>query len=217
MALDRPFLVGLAGGSGSGKTALAAAVAEALHPIAVARLAQDAYYRDRSALPAAARDELDFDVPEALDRELFVQHLRALRGGHAVRPPRYCFVTHCRQAPGERVGPADVVLVEGLWLLVDPGVRALLDLRIYLEAPERLRLSRRLSRDVAERGRTSQSVVLQYQTSTGPAHHRYVEPSKAWADLVLVNAGRLRPVAEVAATIIRTQRERPPAPRARSA
>ena len=216
MALDRPFFVGLAGGSGSGKTALAAAVADALRPAVVARLAQDAYYHDRSGLPPGARAELDFDVPEALDRELFVQHLRTLRRGHPVRPPRYCFVTHCRQAPGPRVGPAEVVLVEGLWLLLDPGVRALLDLRIYLEAPENLRLSRRLSRDVTERGRTPQSVVLQYQTSTGPAHQRYVEPSKTWADLVLVNAGRLPPVAEVAATIIRTQRERGLASRARS-
>lgn len=208
MALDGPLLVGIAGGSGSGKTALVAAVSEVLRPAVVGRLAQDAYYRDRSELPDAARAGLNFDVPEALDLELFVQHLRALRRGRPVRPPRYCFETHCRRGRGERVGPADIILVEGLWLLLDASARELLDLRIYLEAPETLRLSRRLARDVSERGRTPQSVVVQYQTSTVPAHRHYVEPSKAWADLVLVNAGRLESVAEVAATVIRTHHER---------
>ena len=217
MTLDRPFLVGIAGGSGSGKTALAAAVSDALRPAVAGRLAQDAYYRDRSELPAAARHDLNFDVPEAFDFELFVGHLRALRGGQPIRPPRYCFVTHRRRGHGERVGPADVILVEGLLLLLDARARELLDLRIYLEAPEKLRLSRRLARDVSERGRTPRSVVAQYRTSTLPAHRRYVEPSKAWADLVLVNAGRLESAAEVAATIIRTQRERRLIPRAESA
>lgn len=217
MGPERPFLVAIAGGSGTGKTALAAAIADALRPAVVGRLAQDAYYRDRGELPAAARDHLNFDVPEALDLDLFVRHLRALRGGRPVRPPRYCFVTHRRRGHGERVDPADVVLVDGLLLLLDARARELFDLRIYLEAPDRLRLSRRLARDVGERGRTPRSVVAQYQTFTFPAHRRYVEPSKAWADLVLVNAGRLAPVAEVAATIIRTQRERRRLPRAQSA
>jgi uridine kinase len=217
MTLERPFLVGIAGGSGSGKTALVAAVCDALRPAVAGRLAQDAYYRDRSELPAAARDDLNFDVPEAFDSDLFVQHLRALRRGQRVRPPRYCFVTHRRQGRGERVGPADVILVEGLLLLRDARARDLFDLRIYLEAPEKLRLSRRLARDVSERGRTPQSVVVQYRTSTFPAHRRYVEPSKAWADLVLVNAGRLESVAEVAATIIRTQCGLRLIPRAESA
>lgn len=217
MALDRPFLVAIAGGSGSGKTALTAAIADALAPAAVDWLAQDAYYLDRSELPAASRDRLDFDVPEALDLELFVRHLRILRQGRPVRPPRYCFVTHCRLGRGAPVGPADIVLVEGLLLLLDHRARDLFDLRIYLDAPERLRLSRRLARDVAERGRTPQSVVAQYRTSTVPAHRRYVEPTRAWADLVLVNTGRLAPVAEVAATIIRTHHERRGLPQAQSA
>lgn len=217
MSLDRPFLVAIAGGSGSGKTALAAAIADVLGPAVVDRLALDAYYRDRSELPAAARDRLDFDAPEALDLELFVRHLRALRQGRPVRPPRYCFVTHRRRGHGAPVGPADVVLVEGLMLLLDPRARDLFDLRIYLEAPEKLRLSRRLARDVSERGRTARSVVAQCQTLTFPAHRRYVEPSKAWADLVLVNTGRLPPVAEVAAAIIRTRHERRRLPQAQSA
>jgi uridine kinase len=208
MALDPPFLVGIAGGSGSGKTALAAALCDALRPAVVGRLSQDTYYRDRSAVPPAAREGLNFDAPEALDLDLFAAHLGALRRGQRVRPPRYCFVTHCRRGRGETVGPADIILVDGLLLFLDARARELLDLRIYLDAPDNLRLSRRLARDVRERGRTPESVVTQYRASTFPAHRRYVEPSKAWADLVLVNAGRLDAVAEIAATIIRTHHER---------
>lgn len=203
--MDAPFLVGIAGGSGSGKTALSAALCDALRPATVGRLAQDAYYRDRGAVAPEARARLNFDVPDALDLDLFTEHLAAVRRGARVCPPRYCFVTHRRRGSGAPVGPADVVLVEGVLLLLDPRARELLDLRIYLDAPEGLRLSRRLARDVRERGRTERSVLAQFRASTSPAHRRHVEPSKAWADLVLVNAGRLDAVAEVAATIIRTQ------------
>jgi uridine kinase len=215
MAPDGPFVVGIAGGSGSGKTALAGALTDALRPATVVRLPLDAYYHDRSALPPAARERLNFDVPEALDVDLFVDHLRALRRGHPVRPPEYCFVTHCRRGGGAAVGPADIALVDGLLLFVDARVRDLLDLRIYLDAPEDVRLARRLARDVKERGRTEESVVRQCRTSTWPAHQRYVEPSKACADLVLVNAGRLEAVAEIAAAIIRTRHGRRPGADAR--
>jgi uridine kinase len=207
-----PFLVAIAGGSGSGKTALAGALAGALAPAAVDRLAQDAYYRDRSALPPEARARLNFDAPEALDLDLFVEHLGALRRGQRVRPPRYCFVTHCRRGESAPVGRSDVVLVEGLLLLVDPRARDLFDLRIYLDAPEAVRLARRLDRDVRERGRTERSVVTQFRQWTGPAHRRWVEPSRAWADLVLVNGGRLDALAEVAASIVRTRRAHRHAP-----
>jgi len=127
MALPGPFLVGIAGGSGSGKTALAEALCHGLRPALVARLAQDAYYRDRRELPPAARDGLDFDTPEAIDRDLFVEHVHALRSGQPVRPPRYCFVTHRRLGQGEPVEPADIVLVEGLFSLWDPRARDLFD------------------------------------------------------------------------------------------
>jgi uridine kinase len=208
MVPSPPFLVGIAGGSGSGKSALAAALADVLAPAVVGRLAQDAYYRDRGHVPPAERGALNFDTPEALDLDLFVAHLRALRRGERVRPPRYCYVTHCRIGHGEPVGPADIVLVDGLLLFADARARDLLDLRIYLDAPEHVRLARRLSRDVRERARTEQSVLAQARISTFPAHRRYVEPSRAWADLTLVNAGRLDAVAEIAATVVRTHHDR---------
>ena len=217
MAALGPFLVGIAGGSGSGKTALADTLANLLRPARVGRLAQDAYYRDRSGLAPADRAHLNFDTPEAFDLELLTEHLRALRRGQRVRPPRYCFVTHCRHGHGAPVGPADVVLLEGLLLFADPRVRELCDLRIFLDAPEKVRLARRLARDVRERGRTERSVILQCRRSTFPAHRRWVEPSRAWADLTLVNAGPLEAVAEVAAAIIRDRRERGAGPTARSA
>ena len=217
MAPHAPFVVGIAGGSGSGKTALADALTDALHPARVGRLAQDAYYRDRRDWPPADRARLNFDAPEAFDVDLFVAHLSALRRGGRVCPPRYCFVTHSRLGHGAPVGGTDIVLVEGLLLFADPRVRELCDLRIYLDAPEKVRLARRLARDVRERGRTEQSVVVQCRRSTFPAHRRWVEPSRAWADLTLVNTGRLEAVAEVAATIIRDRRERLVGAEARSA
>lgn len=210
----RPFLVGIAGGSGAGKTALAGALVAALGPQGVACLSHDAYYRDRSALPPAARARLDYDAPEAFDQALFLAHLDALRRGQPVRPPRYCFATHTRLGPAAPVPPHPIVLVEGILLLHDPAVRERLDLRIFVDAPEAVRLARRMTRDIAERGRTAQAVLEQCQATVLPAHARWVEPSRAWADLVLLNAGRLEAAAEVAAAIIRDRlaRRRAPAP-----
>jgi uridine kinase len=197
-----PFVVGIAGGSGSGKTSLARAVAAALGSDRVAMLAHDAYYRDRGHLPPAARAALSFDVPDAFDHTLFVAHLQALRTGRPVTPPRYCFVTHRRLRPGEPVAPRPVVLVEGILLLHDPGVRRALDFAIFLDAPESVRLARRIARDTAERGRTAESVRAQFAATVRAAHTEYVEPSRAWADLVLASVGPLRPIAEIAAAVI---------------
>jgi uridine kinase len=200
-----PFVVGIAGGSGAGKTALARAIAADFGLERVAWLAHDAYHLDAGGHHPTASTAFDFDVPEALDQELFRAHLAALRRGQAVVPPRYCFVTHRRLGDGEPVAPRDVLLVEGILLLHDHAVRDLLDLRIYVDAPVDLRLTRRITRDCAERGRTPQTVVAQCRTTVFPAHARYVEPTKASADLVLVNAGRLNAVAEVAAGVIRAR------------
>jgi uridine kinase len=200
-----PFVVGIAGGSGAGKTALARAIAADFGLERVAWLAHDAYHLDAGGHHPTASTAFDFDVPEALDQELFRAHLAALRRGQAVVPPRYCFVTHRRLGDGEPVAPRDVLLVEGILLLHDHAVRDLLDLRIYVDAPVDLRLTRRITRDCAERGRTPQTVVAQCRTTVFPAHARYVEPTKASADLVLVNAGRLEAVAEVAAGVIRAR------------
>lgn len=197
-----PLFVGIAGGSGSGKSTLTTALVTALGPGRTACLAHDAYYRDRAALPAAERAALNYDVPEAFDQALFLEHLARLRDGQPVRPPAYSFADHCRTGHLAPVEPRPVVLVEGVLLLWDPAVRAALDLRIYLDAPERARLDRRLARDVTERGRTADGVLVQFAATVREAHRTYVEPTRAMADLVLATTGRLEPIAEIAAAVI---------------
>jgi uridine kinase len=195
-------MVGVAGGSGSGKSSLARTLCTALAPNTVAILCHDAYYRDRAALPAVARAALNYDVPDAFDQALFLAHLAALRAGRPVTPPIYSFATHCRTGEGERVTPGDVVLVEGILLLWDPAVRAALDLTIYLDAPESVRFERRLARDITERGRTAASVLAQYEATVRDAYTTFVEPTRALADLVLSNTGPLQPLGEIAAAVI---------------
>ena len=201
-AAGEPLLVGIAGGSGSGKSSLARSLVDSLGPERASLLAHDAYYRDRSALPPERRADLNYDVPEAFDQALFLEHLGSLRAGRPVRPPAYCFVTHRRTGEAPPVPPRTIVIVEGILLLWEPAVRAALDLRIYLDAPERVRLERRLASDVAERGRTTHEVLAQFGTTVRDAHRIYVEPTRAMADLVLGTGGRLEPIAEIATAVI---------------
>lgn len=197
-----PLLVGVAGGSGSGKSSLARALVATLGPARATVLAHDAYYRDGSALPPETRAAVNYDVPEAFDQALFLEHLAALRAGLTVRPPAYCFVTHRRTGYATAVTPRPIVVVEGILLLWEPAVRAALDLRIYLDAPEQVRLERRLARDVAERGRTTDTVLAQFAATVRHAHRTYVEPTRTMADLVLSTSGRIEPIAEIAVAVI---------------
>jgi len=210
MASRRPFLVAIAGGSGSGKTVLTQAIATSLGRERVATLTHDCYYRDRSDLLPIERSRLNYDVPDAIDQALFREHLSALRRGQAIVPPVYCFVTHRRDGWGTPLEPREIVLVEGILLLHDPAIRDLFDLRLFVDAPDALRLARRVARDTRERGRSSDSVVAQCRATVFPAHARYVEPTKAVADLVVLNAGRLQPVVEVAVGVISAQLARRP-------
>jgi len=201
----RPFLVAVTGGSGSGKSLFTRALAEALGRERVAILAHDAYYRDRSDLPEEERTTLDYDVPDAIDRARFVADLTRLREGSAIRPPDYCFMTHCRLGDAAAVEARPVVLVDGILLLHDPEVRALFDLTIFVDAPSLVRLKRRLGRDAIERGRSTSSVLRQFAATVAPAHARYVEPTKTLADVVLRNTSRIEPLVEVAVTLIRAR------------
>jgi len=181
----RPLVIGIAGGSGSGKTTIARALAEEIGVEQCIHLLHDAYYRDLSHLPMELRAQVNYDHPDSLETELLVTHLRALIEGNVVEVPRYDFAVHNRGQNSDRVEPRPVILLEGVLALADPDLRELLDLKIYVDTDSDLRFMRRLERDMTDRGRTRESVYSQYLATVRPMHMEFVEPSRAHADLVI--------------------------------
>ncbi|UQA57822.1 uridine kinase [Polyangium aurulentum] len=184
-----PLIVGVAGGSGSGKTTVARRIAEALPPSAVTTLEHDAYYRDRSDLSYEERCQLNVDHPDSLETELLVEHLVALRAGSAVDVPLYDFKTHRRSRESRRVQPTPVIIVEGILVFVEAAVREQLDIKIYVDTDADIRAFRRIRRDIEHRGRTFESVREQYYRTVRPMHLQFVEPSKRWADVIIPEGG----------------------------
>ncbi|HEY0783225.1 MAG TPA: uridine kinase [Thermoanaerobaculia bacterium] len=193
----RPFVIGVAGGTGSGKTTVARAVLEAAGEERIAFLEQDSYYRDVDWTSETELLHHNFDHPSALDNELLVAHLAALKAGHPIEVPIYDFVRHRRTARSRRVEPHAVVLLEGILIFVEPNLRELLDFKIYVDTDADLRLIRRLGRDMTERGRTVQDVLRQYLESVRPMHLEFVEPSKRWADVIIPEGGENRVALEM--------------------
>ena len=177
-----PYLIGLAGGSGSGKTALARKIADRLSPAKSVILELDSYYLDRSAL---APESLNFDTPSAFDYVLLSEHIRALARGVAIDKPVYDFAGHARLKRTERITPRNYVLIEGLFALYWPEVRGRLDLKVFIDADDRACLKRRLARDVLERGRTWGLIEEQYQTTVRPMFESFVRPTRKFADLII--------------------------------
>lgn len=194
----RPFLLAIAGPSGSGKTALAQHLSAQLSGRS-AIISLDAYYRDFACLSAEEKARFNFDAPEALDWELLLQHLETLASGQAVDRPVYHFATHHRAPYRERLMPARYLIVEGLFALYWAELRRLYRISVFVRADDHLCLARRLARDVAERGRTRESVLAQYESQVRPMYIRYVLPTQRYADLVVDGAA---PVAENAAAIL---------------
>ena len=182
--LSSPLVVGIAGGSGSGKSRISAALETALTPRLV-RLQHDSYYRDLSALPPEERRAFNFDHPDALETELLLEHLDRLRAGQPVQIPEYDFSTHTRAPTTRTVRPAPVLLIEGIMVLHEPELRARMDLRIFVDAPPDIRLIRRLKRDLEERGRSPAQTMTQYLETVRPMHRRFVEPSRESAHLIV--------------------------------
>jgi uridine kinase len=187
-----PLVIGIAGGTGSGKTSIAQNIAAALPREAVAIIHHDAYYRDRPDLAPEARAQINFDHPEALETELLVAHVAALRAGRAVAVPVYDFKSHRRQAEALAVAPTPILVVEGILAFVDPGLRAQLDVKIFVDTDPDIRVFRRIRRDMEQRGRSFASIRDQYYKSVRPMHREFVEPSRRWADLIVPEGGENR-------------------------
>lgn len=184
-----PFLIGLAGGTGSGKTTVANAIVKRVGEERIAILSHDSYYRDFVDLPKDILDRQNFDHPDSLETELLVRHLKALKQGMVVETPIYDFKVHCRRAESRRVEPRKVILVDGILIFAEPELRKLFDVKIYVDTDADIRLIRRLKRDIAERGRSVESVVTQYESTVRPMHMEFVEPSKRYADLIIPEGG----------------------------
>jgi uridine kinase len=184
-----PVLIGIAGGTGSGKTTVANVILERAGADNIAFLPHDAYYKDLGDLPAAQKELMNFDHPDALETKLLIEHLKALQKWESVDIPIYDFTTHSRTSKTMHVQPKPVILVDGILIFAEAGLEDLFDVKIFVDTPADVRFIRRLQRDIAERGRTVDSVIHQYQTTVRPMHEEFVEPSKRHADVIIPEGG----------------------------
>jgi uridine kinase len=204
----KSLIVGVAGGSGSGKSTVARKVAELLTDISVASIGMDAYYRNMSHLTFDERKQLNWDHPDVVDMELLGDQLEALASGAAIEKPVYDFVAHRRTARTEPVAGADVVIVDGILLFWNPRVRALCDIKIFVDVEADIRLIRRIRRDMRVRGRNLNDILDQYLATVRPMHEEFVEPTKEFADIIVPHGGRNEVAIEMIAARIQ-ERLRP--------
>ncbi len=179
------MIIGICGGTGSGKTTIARAIVEAVGATNVVLVEQDSYYRNLADMPLDERHQANFDHPDSLDSEMLFNHLTRLKQGHSVEMPLYDFKTHTRSSQIEVIEPKPVVLVEGILIFSEPRVLAMLDVRVFVDTPDDIRLIRRLKRDFAERGRSYERTMEQYERTIRPMHFEFVEPSKRHADIII--------------------------------
>lgn len=182
-------VLGIAGGTGSGKTTLADLILESMGRDQIAYLPHDAYYRDRKELPLEERAKVNYDHPDSLETELLVEHLHQLIAGSSIEMPVYDFTNHSRKSITRRVDPKPVILVEGILIFAEKELRKLFDMKIYVDTDADIRFIRRLKRDIEERGRTVQSVIDQYLKTVRPMHLEFVENSKRYADIIVPEGG----------------------------
>lgn len=185
------MIIGLCGGTGSGKTTIARAIVESVGAQKVVLVEQDSYYRNLSDMPLDERKQANFDHPDSLDSDMLVNHILRLKQGLAVEMPLYDFKTHTRSDKIEIIEPRPVVIVEGILIFAEPRVLDLLDVRVYVDTPDDIRLMRRLRRDFTERGRTFERTLDQYERTIRPMHFEFVEPSKRHADIIIPEGGQM--------------------------
>lgn len=193
----RPFIIGVAGGTGSGKTTVSRSIQNTVGLELIAYLEHDSYYHDHSHLSPEERARCNYDHPDSLDTALLVEHLQALCRWEPVDVPIYDFANHARTTRTHRVEPAPVILVEGILVLSERALRAMMDMRIYVDTDADIRFIRRLQRDVEERGRSLDSIILQYVNTVRPMHLEFVEPSKRYAHIIVPEGGNNRVAMEM--------------------
>lgn len=207
--MHRPVFIGVAGGTGSGKTTVTQAILSRLPGESVALIEQDSYYRDLSHLPFSERVKTNFDHPDAFETELLVEHLDRLSRGETIQKPLYDFVTHTRRRETVAVEPRDIIVVEGILVLEDKRLRERLDIKLFVDTDADVRILRRMVRDINERGRTMESVINQYLSVVRPMHLEFVEPSKRYADIIIPEGGENKVAIDIiAAKISAILRER---------
>lgn len=184
-----PLVIGIAGGSGSGKTTVAQEILNRVGADRIAFLQHDSYYKDLGGLPPTQRAEVNFDHPNSLETGLLIEHVVSLRDGRSIEVPVYDFATHSRTDETFSVAPHRVILVEGILIFVEPALRELFDVKLFVDTDADIRFIRRLQRDITERGRTTESVIKQYQATVRPMHLEFVEPSKRYADVIIPEGG----------------------------
>ena len=192
-----PIVVGIAGGTGSGKTTLSNQIIAHVGIEYIAYIQHDYYYSDLGDMPFAERIKRNYDHPNSLETTLLVEHLTMLRRGEAVDVPIYDFATHARCAETKQIDPLPLIIVEGILVLCEPTLRSLMDIRIFVDTDADIRFIRRLKRDIEERGRTMQSVIDQYMTTVRPMHTQFVEPSKCHADMIITEGSRNQTVIDM--------------------
>lgn len=185
----KPLVIGIAGGTGSGKTTVASVILNKVGRSRIAYIPHDAYYKDLRHLPPLRRQEINFDHPDSLESELMVEHIKDLQAWKPVHLPVYDFTTHTRTEQTVEVKPSRVILVEGILIFTEASLREMFDVKIFVDTDPDIRFIRRLQRDIAERGRTMESVVTQYLSTVRPMHLEFVEPSKRYADVIIPEGG----------------------------
>jgi uridine kinase len=202
--MDRPLFIGIAGGSASGKSLVTSRLTEELGSSEVVRLEQDAYYRDLGSLPPEERALANFDHPDAFDRELLLSHMLTLLRGQPIDTPIYDYATHTRRGETRRIEGHRVIILEGILVLEDPAMRRLMDIKVFIDAAPDVRLIRRIRRDILDRGRSLESVLLSYEQNVRPMHEQFVEPSKRYADIIVPEGGRNAVAIDLLVTKVRS-------------
>jgi len=183
--MNKPIIIGIAGGTGSGKSTIAQEIYQSLPPGSIAMLEQDSYYKDQSHLTFEERICTNYDHPDAFDTKLLLKHLGELLNGVSIDKPIYDFEIHNRKVETQKVYPKDIIILEGIMILVEPEIRKMMDIKLFVDTDSDVRIIRRIKRDIKERGRTIDSVIDQYINVVRPMHLEFVEPTKRYADIII--------------------------------